>query len=118
MKILVGQQVFGFLSVHAPQGCLKDAVKDLFYDQLRAIPASVSLIPCGECNDRGGSTGSGYKEVHGSRGYERVLEYASAYDLLICNMYPRNVTVTSLHTVVEEPGFKNVKNKHLGMPPF
>ena len=21
-------------------------------------------------------------------------------------------------TLVEEPGFKNVKNKHLGMPPF
>ena len=21
-------------------------------------------------------------------------------------------------TIVEEPGFKNVKNKHLGMPPF
>ena len=22
------------------------------------------------------------------------------------------------HWLVEEPGFKNVKNKHLGMPPF
>ena len=64
MKILVGQQVFGFLSVYATQCCLKDAVKDLFYDQLRAIPASASLIPSDDCYDRGGSTGSCYKEVH------------------------------------------------------
>ena len=66
VKILVSQQVFGFLAVYASQCCLKDAVKDLFYDQLRVIPASASLIPYDDCNDRGVSTGSSYKEVHGS----------------------------------------------------
>ena len=65
VKILVCQQVFGFLSVYAPQYCLKDAEKDLFYDQLRAIPASASLISYDDCNDCGGSTGSDYKEIHG-----------------------------------------------------
>ena len=50
VKILVGQLVFDILSVYVPQCCLKDAVKDLFYDQLRAIPTSVSLIPSDECN--------------------------------------------------------------------
>ena len=68
-----------------------------FYDKLRVmnamIPASTFLTPYGDCNDYGDSTGSGYKEVHGSCGYakpdpdieaERILEYASAYDMLIC----------------------------------
>ena len=65
------------------------SVKDLFYDQLRAvtamIPASEFLIPCGDWNGHVGSTGTGYKEVHGGYGYgkpdpdsegERILEYA------------------------------------------
>ena len=55
---------FMFLS----QCGLSDSVKDLFYDQLRAvtamIPASEFLIPCGDWNGHVGSTGSGYKEVH------------------------------------------------------
>ena len=62
-----------FLSVYAPQCGLSDSVKDLFYDQIRAvtamIPASEFLIPCGDWNGHGGSTGSGYKEVHGGYGY-------------------------------------------------
>ena len=85
MKILVGQQVFGFLSVYAPQCCFKDAVKDLFYDQLRVIPASASLMSIVMTS----STGSGYKEVHGGLECERILEYALAYDLLLCNIYPK-----------------------------
>ena len=64
MKILVDLQVLGFLSVYAPQFCLKDAVKDLFYAQLLAIPASASLIPYDDCNDGGHSIGSGYKDAH------------------------------------------------------
>ena len=46
---IVGQRVLCFLSVYAPQCGLCDSVKDLFYDQLRAvtsmIPASEFLIP-------------------------------------------------------------------------
>ena len=37
VKILVDQQVLGFLPVYAPQYYLKDAVMDLFYDQQRDI---------------------------------------------------------------------------------
>ena len=39
VKIIVGQRVFCFLSVHAPQCGLSDAVKVLFYNQLRAVTA-------------------------------------------------------------------------------
>ena len=71
------------------------------------IPASEFLIPCGDWNGHVGSTGSGYKEVHGGYGYgkpdpdsegERILEYALAY-------VSRNVTVTSSHTglVIQQP---------------
>ena len=60
------------------------------------IPASEFLIPCGDWNGHVGSTGSGYKEVHGGYGYgkpdpdsegERILEYALAYDLFLGNTY-------------------------------
>ena len=58
-------------------------------------PAPSSNIPCGDCNDHGGRTGSGYKGVHGDYGSDRpvsdiegekILEYALAYDLLLCNI--------------------------------
>ena len=94
VKIIVSQRVLCLLSVYAPQCGLSDSVKDLFYDQLRAvtamIPASEFLIPCGHV----GSTGSVYKEVQGGYGYgkpdpdsegERILEYALAYDLFLGN---------------------------------
>ena len=86
------------LSVYATQYGLSDSVKDLFYDQLRAvtamIPASEFLIPCGDWNGHVGSTGSSYKEVHGGYGKpdpdsesERIQEYALAYDLFLCNTF-------------------------------
>ena len=59
-------------------------------------PATASLIPYGDCNGPGDRTASVYKEVHGDYGYDkpvtdiegnrRILEYALAYDLLLCNM--------------------------------
>ena len=45
MKIIVGQRVLCLLSVYAPQCGLSDPVKDLFYDQLRAVTA---MIPASE----------------------------------------------------------------------
>ena len=97
VKIIVGG-VLCLLSVYAPRCVLTDSVKDLFYDQLRAvtemIPALEFLIPCGDWNGHVGSTGSGYKKAHGGYGYgkpdldsegERILEYALAYDLFLGN---------------------------------
>ena len=98
VKIIVGQQVLCFLSIYAQQCGLSDSVKDLSYDQLRAvtamIPASEFLIPFGDWNGHVGSTGSGNKEVHGGYEYgkpdpdsegERILEYALAYELFLSN---------------------------------
>ena len=50
VKLIIGQHVVTFLSVYAPQSGLSEEVKDLFFDQLRAVtartPASEFLIPC------------------------------------------------------------------------
>ena len=65
VKLIVGQHVVTFLSVYAPQSGLSDEVKDLFFDQLRAvtarIPASEFLIPCGDWNGHVGRAGTGYR---------------------------------------------------------
>ena len=75
VKLIVGQCVVTFLSVYAPQSGLSDEVKDLFFDQLRAvtarIPASEFMIPCGDWNGHVGRAGTGYREVHGGMGYGR-----------------------------------------------
>ena len=98
VKLIVGQRVVTFLSVYAPQSGLSDEVKDLFFDQLRAvtakIPASEFLILCGDWNGHVGHAGTGYREVHDEIGYgklepnaegERILEYTLAFDLLLGN---------------------------------
>ena len=43
VKIIVGQRLLCFLSVYAPQCGLSDSVKDLFYDQLRAVAAKIPV---------------------------------------------------------------------------
>ena len=62
VKLIVSQRVITFLSVYAPQSGLSDEVKDLFFDQLRAvtarIPASEFLIPCGDWNGHVGCAGT------------------------------------------------------------
>ena len=86
------------LSVYAPQSGLSDEVKDLFFDQLRAvtvrIPASEFMIPSGDWNGHAGCTGTRFREVHGGMGYgrrepdvegRRTLEYALAFNLLLGN---------------------------------
>ena len=41
VKLIVGQCVVTFLSLYAPQSGLSDEVKDLFFDQLSAVTASI-----------------------------------------------------------------------------
>ena len=41
VKIIVGQLVLFLPSVYTPQCGLSDSVKDLFYDQLRAVTAMI-----------------------------------------------------------------------------
>ena len=72
VKLIVGQHVVSYLSVYAPQSGLSDEVKDMFFDQLRAVTARITgskfLIPCGDWNGHVGRAGTGYREVHGAWG--------------------------------------------------
>ena len=98
LKMIAGQCVITFLSVYASQCFLSDSDKDLLYIQLCAvtakIPVSEFLTPCGDLHGHVGSTGSGFREVHGGFRYgrpepdtegERILEDALGYDLLLGN---------------------------------
>ena len=71
---------------------------------------SASLIQYGDCNDLGGRTGSGYKEVHGDYGYDKpvpdiegesILEYALADVLLLCNMFLKKCNT---HLITDRSG--------------
>ena len=91
------------------------------YDQLRDMPAitpaSSFLIPCGDCNGHGGRKVSGYKVVRGDYGYdkpvpdiegERILEYALAYDLLLCNICLKKC---NSHLITDRSGLQHVISK-------
>ena len=80
------------------QSDLCDVVKDLFFDQLRAVTARIPglefLILRKDWNVHVGHAGTGYREVHGGIGCgrpepkgERILEYALAFDLLLGNTF-------------------------------
>ena len=78
--------------MYAPQSGLNDEVKDLFFDQLRAviarIPASEVLILCGDWNGHVGLAGTGYREKHEPDvEAERTLEYTLAFHLLLGNTF-------------------------------
>ena len=60
MKLIVGQRVVTFLSVYAPKSGLSEKVKDLFFDQLRAVTARIPISdPCGDWNSHEGRAGIG-----------------------------------------------------------
>ena len=98
LKMIVGSFVHSFLCLYAPQVGLSAAEKDRFYDQLQTvaakIPQSEVLIPCGDWNGHVGAAAAGFEEVHGGHGWgvrnaegERVLEFAVANDLIVCNTW-------------------------------
>ena len=70
---------------------LNDEVKDLFFDQLRAVTAGI-LVSYRDWNRHVCSAGTGYRGVHGGMGYGRPepdveVEYALAFDLLLRNTF-------------------------------
>ena len=96
LKIIIGNAVYTFISLYAPQSGLPEPEKDRFYDQLQStvakIPASEMLIIVGDWNGHVGVDADAYMEAHGGHGFgvrnaegERVLEFAVANDLLIGN---------------------------------
>ena len=84
-------------------------VKDRFYDALQScaskVKASEIFFPLGDWNGHIGAEAHGFEEVHGGLAYgtrneegERILEFATAYDLIIGNSISRKENRTLSHT--------------------
>ena len=54
--------------------------------------------------------------------FSHAMEKSDNFKKTVAEFHNRPLTQKTLKQhcppLVEEPGFKNVKNKHLGMPPF
>ena len=98
LKLIIGKQIFTFISLYAPQSGLPQAAKDHFYDQLRSVvmsvPSSEVLFCLGDWNGHVGASANGYEDVHGSHGFGTrnsegvsILEFAMANDLLVGNTW-------------------------------
>ena len=96
LRLIIGSVIFSFFSLYAPQVGRPEAQKVSFYDQLQAatltIPSAEMTFHLGDWNGHVGAAAGGYENVHGGRGYgdrntegERILEFATANDLLIGN---------------------------------
>ena len=96
LRLIIGSVIFSFFSLYAPQAGRPEAQKVSFYDQLQAatltIPSAEMTFHLGDWNGHVGAAAGGYENVHGGRGYgdrntegERILEFATANDLLIGN---------------------------------
>ena len=96
LKLVIGKNVFTFVSLYAPQVNRDVADRDRFYDQLQSavmkVPASEVLFFLGDWNGHVGADAVDYEEVHGGHGFgkrnpagDRILEFAQANDLLVGN---------------------------------
>ena len=96
LRLIIGGVIFSFFSLYAPQAGLPEAQKESFYDQLQAavltVPSAEMTFHLGDWNGHVGAAAGGYENVHGGRGFgvrntegERILEFATANDLLIGN---------------------------------
>ena len=106
-KLLLGEKIVTVLSVYAPQSGLDQSTKDAFYDDLQSVLTKVKdhefLIPCGDWNGHIGHLAEGFEGVHGGYGFgerniegERLLEFASSFDLAVTNSFFRKRLVILL----------------------
>ena len=98
LKMIIGKQIYAFISLYAPQVGRSAAEKERFYDQLLSvvsgIPSSEVLFCLGDWNGHVGREAQGFEKVHGGRGFgERndegvsILEFAVANNLLVGNTW-------------------------------
>ena len=94
LRLVLGQSVFTFVSVYAPQVSRQNEEKTIFYDELQKciskVPSSEILIPLDDWNGRVGEKAGGFEDVHGGFGYgtrnsegERILKFAMTNNLFV-----------------------------------
>ncbi len=96
LNLVIGKTMTTVISVYAPQSGLTKEEKDSFYDKLLATVVKQDrgnlVIIAGDLNGHVGKASEGYEGIHGGRGYgtrdtegERILELASATDMVVAN---------------------------------
>ena len=99
LKLIVGNAIINVISCYAPQSGLSDNLKTAFYDEVFSVVSKINnseyIAICGDFNGHVGHS-TGYEGMHGGFGFGeqndevvRLLNFASANDLSICNTYFR-----------------------------
>ncbi|XP_071724739.1 uncharacterized protein [Rutidosis leptorrhynchoides] len=96
IKVRMGKDMLHIISAYVPQVGLDDNVKQEFWDKMddimQTIPIEEKVIIGGDLNGHVGTSRDGYEEAHGGYGYgsrnrdgESILDFVSAYDLVLPN---------------------------------
>ncbi|KAK9112514.1 hypothetical protein Scep_020033 [Stephania cephalantha] len=94
VKLIIGDEKINILSAYAPQVGLSESIKRKFWDDMdgfmQSIPLDENVFIGGDLNGHVGASNDRFERVHGGFGYgnrneegESILEFASAYDLLL-----------------------------------
>ena len=98
VKMVIGGRMFVVLSAYAPQIGRSEDEKERFYEELNTVMKSFSdreeVILAGDFNGHLGKASDGYESVHGGKGHgirnregERVLDFATQWNMCICNTW-------------------------------
>ena len=98
VRLLVDNVTVTIFSCYVPQQGLTDAEKYDFYEKSLQLASSVDekdiLLVTGDLNGHVGKLQDVYEGFHGGFGYgsrntegERILEFCSALDLVLCNTF-------------------------------
>ncbi|KAK9127965.1 hypothetical protein Syun_016762 [Stephania yunnanensis] len=96
VKLIIGDEKINILSAYAPQVGLSENIKHKFWDDMdgfmQSIPLDEKVFIGGDLNGHVGVSNDGFERVHGGFGYgnrneegESILEFSSAYDLVLAN---------------------------------
>ena len=96
VKLILGREIFNFISVYAPQVRLDESSKRQFWEDLdeivQGIPSREKLFISGDFNGHVG-TSYGFDSVHGGFDFgERnepgnsILNFVLSYDLILANI--------------------------------
>ena len=96
VKLLIDKCTVVILSIYAPQSGLPETTKNKFYDNLQYVMSNFEpqeiVFACRDQNGHIGQWEPGYEKVNknlafgkSSKDRERILEFADANELAICN---------------------------------
>ena len=98
VKLCIDKCTVTILCLYAPQASLPESTKVLFYDNLQSVMSNFGpqeiVFACGDWNGHIGEKAPMFDKVHGNLAFgetnkdgERILEFADANELAICNSF-------------------------------